>query len=476
MPSQDRVPYVDGLTEGQGYNTFLQNGCMHGAVSIKRKQNQAETVTPVEVTYEADLVTDYEKLVDTLGISAGAGISKMEIGGRLMPSFLIMEASFLTYLVRVDVRQQPGTSSEYSFNWTSPANPHDVYGDRFISDFVKGGALFARVSIITKDTSVHKEIEEAAKVAFPVYGIDVKVTEEIKQSIDKIHKHSEVNIYLHYVGTPPHYFVTLAVGDDENLLALKETADKFLKDAESHEWKRFAMLEKYNNIPDWGQKFTPLNYSQAMDLSWSVFDDFTQYFAIQKTIRQINPEHYKGGREQRDKLDHHSSTVIGGYRSWVADVSADPQKAKAKPPFDYPKVFLQEVLVAVQSTHFIAQSLHFSSGKRTHFIDDHLHPNAKKLFDVEAYSFGDVIGITNVIFAKKNSEDTFICLIGRGISPGYEEMSHLWVSENRVEGVFDQKINVYGADGAGYIELELEEAEGQNSSDLLFSFYARKAN
>ncbi|KAL7911688.1 hypothetical protein GGI35DRAFT_443376 [Trichoderma velutinum] len=476
MNSQDRVPYVDGLTEGQGFNTFLQNGCMHEAVSIKRTPNPTTPATPVEVTYEADLITDYGKFVSSLGITAGAGISKLDIGGEIDANFLDrteIESSFLTYLVKVDVRQQPSTTSQYTFNWTSPTNPHDAYGDRFISDFVQGGALFARVSIITKDTSVHKEIGEAAKIAFPVYGIDVKVSEEVKQSIEKIHKHSEVHIFYHYVGTPPHYSTTLSANDDDNLLALKKNADKFLEDAQSHNWKRFALLEKYTNIPHWGQKFTPLDYTQAIDLSWSVFLDFTQYLAIRKTIQQIQPEHYKGGRAQRDELDTKSSKVIGGYRSWVTDVSADPEKAKTKPPFDYPKVFLNEVLAAVQSTQFIAQSLHLSSGKRTHFIDDHLHPKAIKLFNVEAYSFGDVIGITNVIFAKKPSEDTFICLIGRGIVPGYEKMSQLWVSETRIEGVFDQQVNVYTGDEAGYVELELQKAGAHSTSDLIFSFYVR---
>ncbi|KAL7932977.1 hypothetical protein V8C35DRAFT_328183 [Trichoderma chlorosporum] len=316
MSSQDRVPYVDGLTEGQGYNTFLQNGCMHGAASITKKADAANPLPPVEVTYEPDLITDYEKLVSSLDISAGAGISKLEIGGEIDAKFLDrteIETSFMTYLVKVDVRQQPSTTSEYTFNWTSPGKPQEIYGDRFISDFVKGGALFARVSIITKDTS-------------------------------------------------------------------------------------------------------------------------------------------------------------------VTDVSADPEKAKTKPPFDYPKVSLKEVLLAVQSTRFIAQSLHLPSGKRTHFIDGHLHPESKKLFEIEAYSFGDVTGITNVIFAKLASEETFICLIGSSLLPGYEEMSRLWVSENQVDGIFDQQINVYSGDGAGYVELELQEADTRKDSDPLFSFFGRTAN
>jgi hypothetical protein len=111
-------------------------------------------------------------------------------------------------------------------------------------------------------------------------------------------------------------------------------------------------------------------------------------------------------------------------------------------------------------------------------IDKDLRPKAKKLFGIEAYDFNDVIGITNVIFGQKDSgEDKFICEIGRKISPGYKEMSHLFASENQLGKGFNQKINVYSIEEVGSIELELEEAGGQGRNDPpLFSFYARKAN
>lgn len=50
-----------------------------------------------------------------------------------------------------------------------------------------------------------------------------------------------------------------------------------------------------------------------------------------------------------------------------------------------------------------------------------------------------------------------------------------WVSETRIEGVFDQQVNVYTGDDAAYVELELQEVEAQNTSDLFFSFYVRNA-
>lgn len=39
----------------------------------------------------------------------------------------------MTYLVRVDVKKQPSAALKYQFNWTDPENPHETYGDRFIS-------------------------------------------------------------------------------------------------------------------------------------------------------------------------------------------------------------------------------------------------------------------------------------------------------------------------------------------------------
>ncbi|PHH62168.1 hypothetical protein CDD81_7362 [Ophiocordyceps australis] len=463
------VPYAEGMTQGQGFNTYVQEGRMNKAVEVTSGARQDLGGDSVHIEYNSEQTLEYEKLAHTLEISAGAGLSKLGVGGKIDTKFF--ETSFLTYIVKVDVRKQPSAKLQYHFNWTSPSNPNETYGDRFISDFVTGGALFARVSIRTSDTTVHKGIEESAEIGFPMYGVDVKITQEMKVAMDRICKNSEVRIYIHYIGAPPGYQAQAQVFDEDNpLLQLKAQADKFLADAKDHDWQRFAILEKYTNISDFKDEFKPFNYIEAEERSWEVFNDFTGYFSVRDTIREIQEDHYEGGRSKKTSLDGKANDVVQLFRDWVSSVSADPSKAKQTPQVEPPENFRKEVLLAAKWTQFIGQSLHLPSG-RTHIIDTKLHPNAKKLFEIRGFDFADVTRTAKVVFAKQRGENRYVCLIGQKTTPGYEELSHLWVFETQIRDISDENINVYDYPDQGVIELE---SEGRMGNEPLFNFYVRK--
>ncbi|KAI6779855.1 uncharacterized protein J7T54_001943 [Emericellopsis cladophorae] len=398
MIGQVRVPYADGMTEGQGYNSYLQQTCVHDAVTVEATNNPD---TPMNLVYESSEIKDYNELLQTLDISAGAGVSGWGTESKIDSKFLDkteIKKSLLTYIVKVDAQRQPSATSKYEFNWKETSDPRGKYGDRFISDFVKGGALFARVSIITNEKSTSHELQVAAKTAFPVYSANAEITSEVKQSMEKIQKSSEVKIYLHYVGTPTE--MQASEGADNNMLRLKQVADAFYNSAPKHTYKRFALLERYTNIPNFNNEFQPLDYAEAKDRSWAVFSDFTECLVIQKMLRAIDSNHYTSGRTGRDQLDTKLSTQLQVYRSWVEKVSKTPKEATS-PPDNDPKALQTEVLRAVKKTKFIAQSIRFTNG-RTHFIDDHIQPTATELFSFEAYDFDQVMFTTKVIFGKAN--------------------------------------------------------------------------
>ncbi|KAM4066838.1 hypothetical protein HRG_000856 [Hirsutella rhossiliensis] len=456
----EQVPYTDGLGQGQGFNTYLQTGRLHNAVGITTHDDREAdpSANQAEVTYTAVKITDYKDLVQSLDVTAGATISKLGTEASVNARFFDreeFESSFLTYLVKVDVRRQPSAKLKYAFNWAAPQDARETYGNRFISDFVRGGALFARVSIITKDATKHQEVEQSASVAFTVFGADTKVTSSIKTSIESMKKHSEIRIYLHYVGAPPEYQATNGSDNsyDDELLQLKDAADRFLAEAQRHEWMRFAILERYANVPGFNGQFTPLDYSEATDRSWAFLNDFSKHLGIQNIIRKIAPSRYIGGRGQRDKLDDRSSDILAGYRSWVANVSAHPDKARQGPPYADPSVFRGQVLLAVQTTPYIAQRLRLADGGSTDFIDKKLHPGARKLFGVKAYDLDGVPGTTKLVFAKKWGEDKYICLAGRSAPPGYDVVSQLWVFKEPVRGVVNETIQVVAIPQLASIEL-----------------------
>ncbi|KAK8064075.1 hypothetical protein PG996_008727 [Apiospora saccharicola] len=469
MVGQTRIPYADGMTEGQGYNSYLQQTCVHDAVTVEATDGPD---SPMDLIYQSSEIKDYNELLQTLDISAGAGVAGWGTDTKIDSKFLDRtEKSLLTYVVKVDAQRQPSAKSKYTFNWTSPPNPQGKYGDSFISNFIKGGALFARVSIMTNEKSTSHELQVAAKTAFTVYGANTEVTTEVKESMEKIQKSSEVKIYLHYVGAPAK--MQSKDGAENNMMRLKEVADSFYNDAPKHTYKRFALLEKYTKIPNFNSAFLPLNYTEAKERSWAVFNDFTKCLVIREMLRAIDSDHYTNGRTDRDQLDNKVSTQLQLYRTWVDEVSKQPQKAESAPPSDFPTKLQTEVLLAVKRRQYFAQSIHLSNGLRTHFIDDHKHATTKQLSSFEAYDFGQIMGTTKIIFGRRTNEDKYVCLMGRtSISPGYKQMSQLWGFEEKAKDVVDGEVVIDPILQMGIISLELQDAAPRRDDDL--SFYVKR--
>ncbi|PHH89229.1 hypothetical protein CDD83_6461 [Cordyceps sp. RAO-2017] len=457
----EQVPYVDGLTEGQGFNTFLQTGCQHGAVQVTRPSGEQKTETDqAQVMYTAERISSYEKLVESIEVSAGATVKTLNAEGSVNARFLDrseFESSFLTYLVKVDVRRQPTTAASYAFQWNQAKAPQQSYCDRFIGGFIEGGALYARVSIVTKDKTKHREVEQSAKAAFKVFSAGVEITQEAKSSFDKVQKNSEISIYLQYVGAPlgSGFKDEVREGDAAEILQLKNTADRFLDAAQSHAWKRYAMLEKYTNIPDFNGRFEPYDYSEATDRSWSVLTDFTKFLGVQKMIRQVPAARFVGGRGTRDEFDTRTSNILAKQRTWVTAVSGEPSEAKRKPTREDPAKLYEEVLSAVRSTPYIAQRLQPDGGPTTDIIDKKLHHRAKKLFDLQAFDFGDIPGTAALRFGKRPDQNRHTCVIGRAMSPGYDVLSELWVFEKAVPGVVNETVAVTAIPMDGSFELSL---------------------
>ncbi|CAG9986808.1 unnamed protein product [Clonostachys byssicola] len=471
MIGQIRVPFADGMTEGQGFNSYLQQTCVYDAVTVDPTDGPN---TPVDISYQSTEINDYNELLQTLDISAGAGVSGWGTETKIDSKFLNrteIKKSLLTYVVKVDAQRQPSGRSKYTFNWKESSDPQGKYGDRFISDFVKGGALFARVSIITNENSTSQELKVAAKTAFKVYGANVEITSEINKAIQKIQKTSEVKIYLHYVGTPTE--MQLSDGADNDMVRLKQVADAFYKSAPKQGYRRFALLEKYTNIPNFDNEFQPLDYTEAEDRSWAIFNAFTKCLVIQNMIRAIDSSHYTSGRTGRDRLDTKVSKQLQAYRSWVNEVSKNPQKAES-PPENDPETLQTEVLLAVKKKTYIAQSIVMANNMKTHFIDDYQHPRAKQLFSFEAYDFDQVMATTKVIFGRSFSGDRYICLMGRKyITPGYEQVSQLWGFEENMKDIVDGKVIVDPIVEMGVIKLGLQDATPRHDDD--FSFYVKKS-
>ncbi|KAF4592202.1 hypothetical protein GQ602_002501 [Ophiocordyceps camponoti-floridani] len=452
------VPFTDSLTEGQGYNTFIRSGCTHKAVISKDKSSPKDD-GGYDVTYVAEKMESYKQFLSSIdvNIAASMGVAdpSEDVSGRFSASFLNkneFESSFLTYLVKVDVRRQPTGKKEFSFNPlaipNSSADIHSTYCDRFISGFVAGGALFARVSIMVENQAKQTEVSQSVEAAFKMYGSEVKVTESIEHNVTQIHRDAQVRVYLHYVGAPPEGRNgtegadgegSMSAGKEE-LLHLKDLADKFLANAKNHNWKRLAILDRYTNVPEFDKVFRgvqPLDYAGAIDRSNDVFNDFTTYLGLQSMIRGIDQQHYLDGRGGRERLDDDCSDNLEKLRSWVKDVTKDPDKSKTKPPVDDPDSFRAKIVQAVRGKVYIAQRLTLANGEKTDIFDTKLRWGATERFRMEAYDFGDVQGTKKISFGIKKEEDDIKCeiVMGRDVTAGYKLESQFWAFDSWIAGV-----------------------------------------
>ncbi|PHH76666.1 hypothetical protein CDD80_1344 [Ophiocordyceps camponoti-rufipedis] len=468
------VPFTDSLTEGQGYNTFLRSGCTHKAVISKDESSPVDD-GGYDVTYMAEKMESYHQFLSSIDVNIAASMGVADAtdaaSGSFSASFLNQhefQSSFLTYLVKVDVRRQPTGKKEFRFNPSAiPVSPEDIHSTYW---FVAGGALFARVSIMVENQAKHTEVAQSAEAAFKMYGSEVRVSESIYRSITDIHRNSQVRVYLHYVGAPPEAREGTTEANDEgsmsagkeDLLHLKDLADEFLANAKKHNWKRLAILDRYTNVPEFDKVFRgvkPLDYARAIDRSKDIFDDFTTYTGLQLMIRGIDIKHYLDGREARETLDNRCGENVQKFRDWFQNVTKDPDKSKTKPSVDNPDSFLAEIVQAVRSTVYIAQRLKLANGETTDIFDTKLRWGATERFRIRAYDFGDVQGTKRISFGRKTEEDEIKCEIvkDRDLTVGYELESRFWAFDSWIAGL-DLAIDILVIPSESIVDLNFHNA------------------
>ncbi|OQE46824.1 hypothetical protein PENCOP_c001G05888 [Penicillium coprophilum] len=471
------VPYFDGMQQGQGYNTYLQSPRVAKAVTIT-----AEKPLPAsyDITYQSEEVTEYKKLAQSLEITAGAAISGWGQEGKVDSSYLNRseyESSTITYQVEVSSRQQGSIGNEYSFNKYTGDNLNDLYGDRFIADFIKGGKYLARVSISTSTQSSKQEIKQSAEIAFKMYGTTGKVTEEVKQAVESLRKNASVKVWTHISGGGGSSDVVEAFATEDpdsgsQLLAIKKEADEFYKELKDgkHRYRRFAVLWPYTNVSNFDNTFKPFDYSIASRKSWDLFDDYTQYGVFIEGAKKVPSNKWKNGKTEQQTLVRKGLDITEAIYEKVKAISKDPSEVEKTMQYDQPWAYQASIVKGIKAVTMIAQSRPRENGSPTDIAAPTLERGAQKLFEFTAFDFGDVWGSSVVSFGKKDS--SFICLDGlRASDYGYKEESVFWVFHDELKDVGDQKVIVSKLQSADVIQLSRDSAGPRR----LFQFYAGKA-
>jgi hypothetical protein len=314
------VPYQDGMQLGQGFNTFIEARRVDKAVNIT---DQKPPSTGFTKTYTSEEIDTYEKLANSLNVSAGAAISGYGASQSVDFAYLNkteFEASMKTFQVRVECQYQASSETEACFNPIETNDKNDTYGNRYISDFIHGGHFYARVSIFTENKSSFTEISEATKTAFTMYGVTGEVTQEVKNAVEKINSLSTVKIVINETSATNHgNGVLVKETFATDLLAVKDMADKFYEavDAGRHNYKRFALLGQYTTLPNFNSYFQPLEYAEAMGRSWELFNDFMDYISIEKFIKDIPANQYKSGQAALTNFEQERLDQIEIFRARV---------------------------------------------------------------------------------------------------------------------------------------------------------------
>ncbi|CAN9116231.1 unnamed protein product [Alternaria alternata] len=373
------VPYKTGMQRGQGYNTYLQSLCVKDAVTIERHDDQNP---PFKREYYSEFIEEYEKIAKSMRISAGAAVSGWGQEGNVNVDILNrseFETSTLTYEVK----------SWFSTN---------------------------------------------AEVAMTMYGVSGKITQEVESAVSSIKRNASVKItIIESTGTSKSgasgggYAVKAEESSD--LLAVKEKADQFYKDADTgkHSYVLFAVLGKYRNLSNFENYFAPFDYQIASLRSWALFNDFTLYKAIETMIKAVPTSKFKDGPERKTQLSNQAINIFESIRNRVIRISEHPEEAKENPTTWNRTSF---------DSRCLAQANSISSLSR--------------LFD-----FGDSIGTEVVSFGKKNNGEEYNCLIGERATSldGYKELSHFWIFPDSVEKFAMQMYGVSKVSTRNYMRV-----------------------
>ncbi|KAI1771102.1 hypothetical protein F4818DRAFT_445750 [Hypoxylon cercidicola] len=371
------------------YNTYLQQLCVEDAVAV---ESEDDSRSPVLKQYKSELVENYEKLARSLGITAGATITGWGQSGQVNVSYL-------------DRGEHQGSANKKrTFKKVNTDNPIKVYGNRFVADFIRGGHFLARVSVTVNNSSQKEEIKQSTELAFSMYGADGSVTEEVEEALERIKKNSTIKISIfETTGTSKNSTAGYTVTETTDLLAVKERADEFFDNASScqHKYVLFALLGKYTNLPDFENHFVPLDYSEASQRSWPLFDDFTMYQALETLVEAVPDKKYKNN-VIKSKLREGVIDNVKKIRDRVLAISEHPDVSRHDPDHVPPTKFRRDILHAIMSTTFKVQSRPIQGDENwTDIISTTKYPDSVELFSFEAFDFDSIVGTRVISFGKR---------------------------------------------------------------------------
>ncbi|KIP02124.1 hypothetical protein PHLGIDRAFT_96326 [Phlebiopsis gigantea 11061_1 CR5-6] len=305
------APYVPSMRLGQGYNSFTQQLCVHGAVIAPGSQvrplgsqqppqpgHLTDTISVHETkehvrqttTYRAKFVHRIREVHDSLNISAYAqikleGDTTSEDGSPQFVDPATFYASHVNYLIRVSVvghHVAAPVLAEFSpIDGVAPADFTRVYGDTFVSGFVMGGEFSALVSVKLTDSAAEGDVRARLSAMFDFTG-------GTPGEVESLGGLGETAIAVSWKGGGNLGGTQV---DCWTLGTLRRAALAFPDHAASCTVRTSAILTKYTSLKSYHTSRNiaggPLDYAHAGQYASMLLNAYADYKAISVHIAQV---------------------------------------------------------------------------------------------------------------------------------------------------------------------------------------------
>ncbi|PHH91582.1 hypothetical protein CDD83_11118 [Cordyceps sp. RAO-2017] len=159
-----------------------------------------------QVFKSAGFVFDYEAYLRSLDISASSVIQGWGQGASISGNYLDesqFSADTLTYVAKLELHKQPDPHDSFEFDLESYEENKDrfaqVYGNRWIRGFERGGKLIIRVSIKSKKDSRREEIMAGVEASFSGFGMSATLGTSAKKSVEKLSAQANMKMKFEHI-------------------------------------------------------------------------------------------------------------------------------------------------------------------------------------------------------------------------------------------------------------------------------------
>ncbi|KAH8714913.1 Subtilisin-like protease [Beauveria bassiana] len=253
---------------------------------------------------------------------------------------LDMSNDALTFVATIEIeKQQDYQNGHFDAASYTPDQFYKTHGDRWIKGYKRGGKLMARLIFRANDTSKTKEVKAHAQAALRFWGVSGDVSVSVKDSMEQVEKHAEVDITMFQEGN----LGTFMTGTDGavsekssfgsasgSFKQVKEWADKFMQQACDHNFAYRPVLEEYTTLPGFPTNQRVHDYGTVRIMSNRILRELVKLSELVTTITRHLED--LGGYDEKifDMHFEFLDDIVTGSKEWVEQAAENPRDARSR--------------------------------------------------------------------------------------------------------------------------------------------------